>query len=467
MSASPRPLLPSTETSLRRQVDQAQRDWRAPSVCAAVIRDGHRLLDHVAGWGGPDAPASGAPTSDIAAGDVQYRIGSITKTFTAVLILALRDEGRLTLDDPLGLHVPGGKHGGLTIRQLLTHLSGIQREPVGDVWWTLRTPDHPDFLAGLELAEAVLPPQRQLHYSNVAYAILGEVVARLDGRSWAESLGQRILRPLGLSRTTLDPATPHARGWFVDPYADRLLAEPDFPTRALAPAMQLWSTATDLTRWAAFIADPVAEVLAPATVDEMCHPQVMWDIDAWNLAWGLGFMLLRQGDRILVGHEGAMPGFLAGCYTRRSDSVGAVAFANCTSGADPGGLAAGLITTLLEAEPTPVRPWRPGAEVDPNARPLLGRWWSEGSEFVFGWTDGALTASIAGAPHRPPAVFVAAGPDEWRVASGREVGERLRVVRNESGDVVRLHWATYAFTRDPRVFGATDPTSAPYDGPDV
>ena len=68
-------------------------------------------------------------------------------------------------------------------------------------------------------------------------------------------------------------------------------------------------------------------MLAPATVDEMCHPQVMWDIDAWNLAWGLGFMLLRKGDRILVGHEGAMPGFLAGCYTRRSDSCRSAATA--------------------------------------------------------------------------------------------------------------------------------------------
>ncbi len=457
-----RPLQPATESSLRRHVDQAQRDWRAPSVCAAVVRDGDRVLDHLAGWGGPVEPVDPADQAD-----VQYRIGSITKTFTAVLILALRDEGRLTLDDPLGRHLPETKHGRLTIRQLLTHLSGLQREPVGDVWWTLRTPDVPEFLAGLEEAEAVLPAHRQLHYSNVAFAILGEVVSRLDGRAWAEALSRRILLPLGLSRTTLEPVPPHAGGWFVDPYADRLLAEPDFPTRALAPAMQLWSSAADLSRWAAFIADPVAEVLAPATLDEMCHPQVMWDVDGWNLAWGLGFMLLRQGDRILVGHEGAMPGFLAGCYARRSDSVGAVAFANCTSGAAPGELAAKLVTTLLDAEPTPVRPWRPGLDVDPAVRPLLGRWWSEGSEFVFSWSEGALTAAVAGAPHRPPAVFAPQGPDLWRVVRGRETGELLRVVRDPTGGVARLHWATYAFTREPRVFGATPEPSAPYDGPDV
>ena len=68
-------------------------------------------------------------------------------------------------------------------------------------------------------------------------------------------------------------------------------------------------------------------MLSPDTVEEMCHPQVMYDLDGWTLAWGLGWMLHRRSDRVLVGHDGAMPGFLAGLAVRRTDKVGAVVLA--------------------------------------------------------------------------------------------------------------------------------------------
>ncbi len=447
------PLLGTTVTELRRSVAQAQHEWRAASVVGSVVRHGEPVFTH----------AVGLADADLAAGpDVQYRIGSITKTFTATLVMVLRDEGRLRLDDPLGLHLPGTRHGEVTVRQLLTHLSGLQREPVGDVWWTMQPPDPADLVAGLEEAESVSVPHRRWHYSNLAYAVLGEVVARLDGRPWEESLQARLLGPLGMTRTSTVPTAPRATGYLTDPYADRLLREPDLPTRGLAPAAQLWSTAADLGRWGAFWADPVADVLSADTVEEMCHPHVMWDVDAWTLGWGLGLMLLRDGDRVLVGHEGAMPGFLAALWVRRQDAVGAAALVNATSGAQPGTLAAGLVGTVLTAEPAEPEPWRPGPDVDPAAAELLGRWWSEGSEFVFGWYGGHLEARVVGAPPtRPPAVFAPEGSDLWRTVSGREAGELLRVVRDGSGAVARMHWATYGFTRAARVFGAPGADPAP------
>ena len=85
-----------------------------------------------------------------------------------------------------------------------------------------------------------------------------------------------------------------------------------------------------------------AEVLTADTVEEMCHPQVMADLDGWTLGWGLGLMLHRRGERVFVGHDGAMPGFLAGLAVRRPEKVGAVVLANTSSGADPGGLAVDL-----------------------------------------------------------------------------------------------------------------------------
>ncbi|HET6666634.1 MAG TPA: serine hydrolase domain-containing protein, partial [Intrasporangium sp.] len=70
----------------------------------------------------------------------QFMIGSVTKTFTALAVMALRDAGRLSLDDPLDVHVPATRHGRLQLRQMLAHASGLQREPVGNIWESLSAP---------------------------------------------------------------------------------------------------------------------------------------------------------------------------------------------------------------------------------------------------------------------------------------------------------------------------------------
>jgi hypothetical protein len=87
----------------------------------------------------------------------------------------------------------------------------------------------------------------------------------------------------------------------------------------------------------------------------------MDDTASWTLGFGLGLELWREGDRILVGHEGAMPGFLAGVLVSRQDKVGAAVFANAGNRSQPGKLCAKLVTTVLEREPTPVEAWAPGA----------------------------------------------------------------------------------------------------------
>src|SRR5690606_27953087 len=137
--------------------------------------------------------------------DSQFRIGSVTKTFTAVLVMQARDDGLLDLDDPIGRFLDVPAHGEATVRRLLSHTSGLQREPYGDVWDNLRTPDVARLLADLARAERVLPPARRFHYSNLAMALLGQAVARLRGGTWAEVVQDRILAPLGLTHTTVAP----------------------------------------------------------------------------------------------------------------------------------------------------------------------------------------------------------------------------------------------------------------------
>ncbi len=399
-----------------------------------------------------DAVGISEPGRD-ATPDDQYRIGSISKTFCAAAVMQLRDAGALALDDPLTAYVPESAQAP-SIRRLLSHSAGLEREPKGEIWETLKPPTRDEFLAQLSEVESVLEPGRRFHYSNLAYALLGEVVRRVSGQPFEDYADERILRPLGMGRTTWRAAAPVAKGYFVDPYDERLRPEADMEPGATQSVGGLWSTVGDLARWAAFLADPDPAVLRRETVDEMASVQVMAD-RGWTRGHGLGLQLFRAGERIYAGHGGAMPGFRAGLAVARAERAGAAVLTNTSAGAEPEELAVHLVAKSLELDPPGPALWQPQEEAPEGLRPLLGRWWSEGHEFVFFCRDGRLHARLD-----PPAasaetsVFEAAGDDRFRTVAGRENGEWLRVARDESGAVTKLYWATYAFTRDPQIFGS-------------
>jgi CubicO group peptidase (beta-lactamase class C family) len=428
-----------------RIIRELQANDRVPAVSAAVARADRPLWTLQVGTAGGDTELSDR---------TQFRIGSITKTFTAVLVLQLRDAGLLGLDDPLAAHLDVPAHGDLTIRGMLSHTSGLQREPVGELWDTLRVPPAEEVIADLARAEAVLPPSRRWHYSNLAYALLGQLVARKLGATWAEVLADRLLIPLGLTDTTVDPRRPAAQGYLVEAYTDHVRPEPEFPMGGVAPAAQLWSTASDLARWALFLADPDPRVLAAGTVEEMCQPLTVTDAEQWATGWGLGLILSPQGGRVMhVGHDGAMPGFLAGAYFRRGQRAAAAVLGSSSTAGNVCATPHPLIAASLTEDPPAIEPWRPGEPAPPSLAGALGRWWSEGSEFVFSWRAGHLEARAAGAAaDRPPAVFAVEGADRLRVVSGRETGELLELTRDADGRIILMRWATYRVTRDQQTF---------------
>lgn len=232
----------STRRGLRRLVLERQRDGRLPGVFAGVVRGGGLVWSTGVG-------ARDLATPDVAPGpDDQFLIASNTKTFTAVLVMRLRDEGHLSLDDTLDRFFPGTAHASVTIRQCLAHASGMQREPVGDIWETLESPDVETLVRDFEQAERIHPPHRRWHYSNLVFSMLGEIVARVDGRSWEQSLRARILDPLGMRRTTVGLDGPHAQGYYLSPYTDVPTPEPVLDLRAMAPCGGLASTGEDLAR---------------------------------------------------------------------------------------------------------------------------------------------------------------------------------------------------------------------------
>jgi CubicO group peptidase (beta-lactamase class C family) len=439
--------LPAPER-FRRLVLEAQSAGRLPSLSAAVFRGGELVWDEAVGLADAEQQVE-------ASADTQYAVASITKTFTAASVLQLRDQGKLELDDPLSRHLPEAAHGTPTLRRMLSHASGLQREPPGEVWETLEFPGEEELLRTLDQAEQVLPPAAAWHYSNLAFALLGHVVARLSGQPFQDYVRERLLAPIGLERTTWGPGEGAAVPYFVEPYSDSVQREPELEAGAKGGESGLYSTVGDLARWGGFLCEPDESVLTAASVAEMHDLQIMAQPD-WSLGWGLGIELWRRGERIFGGHTGGFPGFLSILTYSRLDRLGAVLLTNSGrwSNLSPAGL--DLAEAALEELAPEREPWTPEAAPPEEILPLLGRWWSEGDETIFSWRGGKLEARLVEAPaERPPSIFEPEGEDRFRTVSGRERGEVLRVVRDEQGVVTRLYWATYPFTRTPEIFGTS------------
>ena len=242
-----------------------------------------------------------------------------------------------------------------------------------------------------------------------------------------------------------------ALGYQVHPHTGVATLEPRFDLKATAPLGGLWSTVADLGRYASFVADPIDEILSRDSLDEMCRPLIMTDVQGWTRAYGLGYDLQRIGERVFAGHGGAMPGFLAGLRVGRQDRVGAVVLANCTAGAQTVALAGQLVNAVLDAEPTMAHVWTP-SQPQPDFDGILGSWWTEGEEIVFEVRDNVLWSRIPGGLPIADTRFVRVDGDRFRAVVGREGGELLEITRGPGGDIERMYFATYALTRTPTAF---------------
>jgi CubicO group peptidase (beta-lactamase class C family) len=432
-------MLPSTESALLRRIAVEQTESRAPSLVAAVVRGGETL------WTGARGRVDGARPST----DTQYRIGSITKSFVAVLVMRLRDEGRLDLNDPLDKHVPGTSLGHLTVAQLLAHTGGLTSESPG-VWWERSEGADWQALAG-SLDDGALRHRAgaRFHYSNVGYGVLGELVARLRGVSWFAALSDEVLGPLGLTRTTPAPRAPHALGWAVHPYADVLLTEPARDAGAMAPAGQLWSSTDDLARWARFLAGDTGEVLHPDTMAEMREPAHVDDADSWTSGYGLGLQVFRDSGRRMAGHSGSMPGFVAFVVADPRTTTGALVMANSTAGVAVMTAAFEMLKLVDEREPMLPPEWRPMEHADPALMALTGPWYWGPTPFALyllpnGWLD-LRPANGAGRASR----FRPEPGGTWTGLDGYYSGETLRVLRRPDGTPIALNLATFIFARAP------------------
>jgi hypothetical protein len=281
----------------------------------------------------------------------------------------------------------------------------------------------------------------------------GELIARLDGRPWGDSLAARLLDPLELRRTSTTLVPPHAGLYYVTPFSDVPMEEPIVFSDTTLPAGGLASTVADLVQWHAFLLDPVASVLSPDTVEEMCQPQMTVDA-RWERAYGLGVYLRRSDGEIWFGHTGGAPGGITGAFSHAESRTTAIVLTNQSAAKDPGGTAVALGSHVLRHDPAPQDPWVPGTEFPEELRGVVGLWFSEGSPAFFSVRQGRLEVRGPQDPDAtPPTEFVREAPDLYRTATGPQRGERLVIRRRPDGTVWQLNWATYRWTREPLGFG--------------
>ena len=352
-----------------------------PGLSIAVVHD--QELVWAQGYGFADLAARTPATPA-----TLYRLGSVTKLFTATAAMQLRDAGKLRLDDPVAHHLPWfavesefADAPAITIRHLLTHTSGLPREAAFPYWTDHVFPGRDDVIAALPGQRAVFAPESRIKYSNLGVALLGEVVAAASGEPYAAYLERHLFAPLGMASTTVAPTAEHHRRRATS-YLRRM---PDgrrdafdyYDTAALAPAANGVSSVLDLARFAMLQfrdppADGAAQVLAGSTLREMRRPHRL--ADDWQSGRGLGFAVRRRTGKTLAFHGGWIGGNRSHFLLAPDGEVAVIVAINADDG-DPGDFAYAaydlLGPAIAEAVAPPPEP--PGEKrADPAWRRYLG-----------------------------------------------------------------------------------------------
>lgn len=287
-------------------IDAEMRRQRIPGVSFAIIDRGRVIK--AAGRGLADR------TRRIEAGaDTAYWIGSISKPVIATGVMQLVERKRLRLDEPIATHLHGTPThwGGITVRHLLSHTSGLVREAPG--LDRSRVQADADVIRSAYQLPLQSPPGAKWAYSNLGYTILAEIISVVTGRPWADHLREAIFGPAGMSATTTTARrttqSKRAVGYTDNDRLDEAVLE-----GALRPGGAFLSTVEDLAKWDAALQD--GRLLSDASRDEMWTPVTLTDGSTWP--YGLGWELDPLAARRRAHHGGEISGFLSE-FTRLID----------------------------------------------------------------------------------------------------------------------------------------------------
>jgi CubicO group peptidase (beta-lactamase class C family) len=314
---------------------------RIPGISVGIVRDQDLIWNNGYGY-------SNLETKRPANADTLYSICSISKLFTSIAIMQLRDAKKLTLRDPVGDHLDWfditqayEKSGPITIESLVTHSSGLPRESDFPYW---AGPDFPfptrhQMIEKLKTQRTLYPAQRHYQYSNLAVSLAGEIVQERSGQEYQAYIKANILDPLGLSSTrTYYPEEMRgdemAIGYTGMGRSGTREPVKAFFTRGITPAAGFTSSVNDLASFASWqfrlLEEGGERVLLANTLREMHRVHWMDDDKGWM--FGLGFEIWRVGDITVVGHGGGCPGYITNFLMSAKDQVAVVALTNASDG---------------------------------------------------------------------------------------------------------------------------------------
>ena len=393
----------------------------------------------------------------VAAPDTIYSICSISKLFTSIGIMQLRDEGKLRLDDPVAKHLSWFKIKDkypdapeVTIGGILTHSSGLPRE-ADYPYWTgpeHRFPTREQIIEALAGQEELYPADTYYQYSNLGMSLLGEVIASVSGKPYADYIQEHILTPLQLTNTS--PEIPEAQRdkQLATAYSVRLRdgsrkVIPFYLVNGIAPAAGFASTAEDLAKFASWqfrLLDKGGwEVLAANTLKEM-H-RVHWLDPNWRSPRGLGFSVSRRNDKTYVGHGGSCPGYRTQLSLRPKDKIAIIAMSNAHD-VSPSSYVHEIFDlvapAILDAVKNPGKAKKP----DPDLEKFVGRYERPiGRESVVVLWEGEL--ATMGIPTSSPKNALSKmrrteGNVFRRVRSDGELGEKVIFETGPDGKVTRM-----------------------------
>jgi CubicO group peptidase (beta-lactamase class C family) len=337
------------------------RQARVPGAALGIWADGQEIL----AASGVLNRVTGVRTST----DSVFQVGSITKVWTATMIMQLIDEDLLSLDTTVAQALPGVRLGAadlgdrVTVAHLLTHTSGID----GDIFTdTGRGDDCVERYVGLlSRARSAFPPGAAYSYCNSGWVVLGRIIEVLDGRSWDESLRQRLCGPLELAKTVTLPEEAILYRAAVGHRAGGARVQVWGLPRSVGPAGLITATAHDLLTFTRFhldrgLAPDGKRLLSEASVAAMQEPRaVIPDFSTPGAAIGLGWRVYRWGGHTILGHDGDTVGQSAYLRVDPRTRVAACLLTN-----------SGQTTALKQAVFTEVFETLVGVRVPPHPRPV-------------------------------------------------------------------------------------------------
>ncbi|KPJ95746.1 MAG: hypothetical protein AMS18_02340 [Gemmatimonas sp. SG8_17] len=308
-----------------------------PGMSAAVVHDQELIWAKGFGYAHvePEIPATAS---------TMYSICSISKLFTAVSVMQLRDQGRLRLDDPVSKHLdwfdmedPFADAGPVTVEGILTHSSGLPRES-GFPYWTgpdYPFPTHEQIVERISQQSMLYPTRTYYQYSNLGLTLAGEIVSTLSGYSFDQYVRGHILDPLGMTSTHTDHVDRFrgnqlATGYTIPGRDGTRKVVPPYQVRGIAPAAGIISTVEDLARFASWqfrtLEGHDDSLLDRNTLREM-HRVHWMEPDGWT-TYGLGFSVWKENDKSFVGHGGSCPGYRSQLLLRPQEKIATVFMTN-------------------------------------------------------------------------------------------------------------------------------------------